>query len=120
VTEFLLQNWESAGRTRLTVEPLQAEDLRIPQARCEELRDTVAALRLDAVAATGFRMSRGKAAELVESGRVQVNWRDCVKPDRLLREGDTVTARGFGKFVLLTVGGVTRKGRTGIVVRRYL
>jgi RNA-binding protein YlmH len=120
VADFLLQSWESAGRTRLKLSAIEPEELRLPELRCEELRDTVAALRLDAVTATGFRMSRGKAAELIQSGRVQVNWRDCAKPDHLLREGDTVTARGFGKFVLTEVGGVTRKGRTGITVRRYL
>ena len=42
------------------------------------------------------------------------------KPDHLLAEGDTVSARGFGKFQLAAVGGVTKKGRTAIVVKRYI
>ena len=49
-----------------------------------------------------------------------VNWRDCEKPDRLVKQGDVVTARGFGKMELAEVGGVTRKGRISILVRRYL
>ena len=57
---------------------------------------------------------------LIASGRVQVNWRECTKPDKLLVEGDTVSARGFGKFQLAEVGGVTKKGRTAIVVKRYV
>jgi len=84
------------------------------------VRDTVSSLRLDAVASTGFRMARGKAAELISSGRVQVNWRECTKPDKPLAAGDTVSARGFGKFVLTEVGGTTRKGRISIVVKRYV
>ena len=86
----------------------------------EEVRDTVSSLRLDAVVSTALRMSRGRAAELVERGVVQVNWRPCAKPDRLLSEGDTVSARGFGKFQLAQVGGLTKKGRTAIVVQRYV
>lgn len=120
VAQFLLQSWTDAGRARLAVSEIGPEDLRIPQARCEEVRDTVQTLRLDAVAATGFRLSRSKAAALIESGKVQVNWSDCLKPDRLLEQGDVVTARGLGKMELQEVGGVTRKGRTGIVIRRYL
>ena len=75
---------------------------------------------LDTVCSTGFRMARGKAADLISSGHVQVNWRPCTKADKLLREGDTVSARGFGKFQLAAVGGVTKKGRTAIVVKRYI
>lgn len=120
VAEFLLQSWMEAGRARLTVSAIEPADLQIPAVTCQELRDTVSSLRLDAVASTGFRMARGKAAALIESGRVQVNWRECTKPDKLLEAGDTVSARGFGKFELAAVGGTTKKGRTPIVVKRYV
>ncbi len=120
VAEFLLQSWTSAGRTHLSVAAIGPEELQVPEAKVEEVRDTVSSLRLDAVVSTALRMSRGKAAELVERGAVQVNWRPCAKPDRLLSEGDTVSARGFGKFQLAQVGGLTKKGRTAIVVQRYV
>ena len=120
VAEFLLSSWNSAGRARLAVTEIPAAHLHIPEVRCEEVRDTVSSLRLDAVCSTGFRMARGKAADLISSGHVQVNWRPCTKADKLLTEGDTVSARGFGKFQLAAVGGVTKKGRTAIVVKRYI
>lgn len=120
VADFLAQSWDSAGRAKLTVSQIPAENLHIPEVSCQELRDTVSSLRLDAVAAAGFRMARGKAAALVESGRVQVNWQECAKPDKLLAAGDTVSARGFGKFTLEQVGGVTKKGRLSIVIKRYI
>ena len=88
--------------------------------QCQEVRDTVSSLRLDAIASTGFRLARGKAAALIESGKVQVNWVDCTKSDRQLAEGDTVSARGFGKFRLTEVGGLTKKGRVAVTVRQFL
>ena len=120
VADFLLYSWNSADRARLTVTEIPAAHLHIPEVRCEEVRDTVSSLRLDAVASTGFRLARGKAAALIESGKVQVNWRECTKPDHLLAEGDTVSARGFGKFELTEVGGTTKKGRISIVVKRFI
>ena len=120
VAEFLRQSWDSAGRAKLTVTEIDPSHIHIPEIKCQEVRDTVSSLRLDAVASTGFRMARGKAAELIASGRVQVNWRECTKPDKPLSAGDTVSARGFGKFVLTEVGGTTRKGRISIVVKRYI
>ena len=118
--EFLLRNWDSAGRAKLTVTAIEPRHIHIPEVKCQEIRDTVSSLRLDAVASTGFKMARGKAADLITSGRVQVNWRECTKPDKLLSAGDTVSARGFGKFELTEVGGVTKKGRTSIVLKRYV
>ena len=120
VTDFLLSSWTSAGRARLSVTEIPPAYLHIPEIRCEEVRDTVSSLRLDAVCSAGFRMARGKAADLIASGRVQVNWRECTKPDKPLAAGDTVSARGFGKFQLAEVGGVTKKGRLAIVVKRYV
>ena len=119
VAEFLAQSWESAGRAKLRVSEIDPGCVHIPEVHCEERRDTVSSLRLDAVCATGFRMARGKAAELIEGGRMQLNWRVCTKPDKPVSAGDTVSARGFGKFELAEVGGLTKKGRIPITVKCY-
>ena len=68
MTDFLLQNWDSAGREKLTVTPLPLSALAVPHAAVKELRDTVSSLRLDNVLAAGFSLSRGRAAEAVEKG----------------------------------------------------
>ena len=118
--EFFLREWDQAGRVKLTVTEIGREALCVPQTQVKVIRDTVSSLRLDAVASSGFRLARGKAAALIESGKVQLNWRECVKPDKLLEAGDVVSARGFGKFELAQVGGVTKKGRTSIVLKVYV
>ena len=120
IVPFLLQNWDSAGRIRLSLSEIRPDELRVPERRLQVLRDTVMSLRLDAVAATGFGMSRGKAAELIHAGRVQLNHTDCCKPDRAVDQGDVVTARGFGKFLLAEVGGLSKKGRIAITIHRYV
>ena len=119
VAEFLVQSWESAGRAKLRVSEIDPGCVHIPEVHCEERRDTVSSLRLDAVCSTGVRMARGKAAELIEGGRVQLNWRVCTKPDKPVSAGDTVSARGFGKFELTEVGTLTKKGRIPITVQCY-
>lgn len=120
VVDYLRANWETAGRAHLKLAQVELCNIHIPVMQYQEVRDTVSSMRLDAIAATGFKMSRGKAAALVESGKVQVNWAICQKADRLLEEGDVVSGRGFGKFEVAEVGGITRKGRTSIVVKRYV
>ena len=120
MTDFLLQNWDSAGREKLTVTPLPLSALAVPHAAVKELRDTVSSLRLDNVLAAGFSLSRGRAAEAVEKGSVQVNYVTCVKPDKPVSAGDTITCRGLGKCVLDSVGAHTKKGRLPVAIRRYI
>ena len=120
VADHLLREWHAAGRTALHVAEIDPTELAVPVQQTKLLRDTVSSLRLDSVLSVGFSTSRGKAAEAIEAGRVQVNWTDCQKSDRLLHEGDVISVRGAGKCRLTEVGGVTKKGRIFITVERYL
>ncbi len=120
ILSFVLQNFCSAGHTKLHVEQIPLEVLQIPQKTVKIIRDTVSSLRLDSVVGSGFGMARGKASALIETGRVSLNDLPCVKPDKLLAEGDKVSARGFGKLILSQVGGRTKKDRISITIQRYL
>ena len=120
ILPFLLQNLTSAGRTKLHVEQLPLEALAAPKAEVKELRDTVSSLRLDSIVGAGFNLARGKAAALIETGKVSLNDLPCLKPDKLLAEGDKVSARGFGKLVLAQVGGRTKKDRISIMLQKYI
>lgn len=118
--DFFLREWTSAGRVRLTVSEIAREELAVPQVRTQQVRDTVSSLRLDAVVASAFSMSRGRAGELIASGRVSLDHIPCEKPDKAVAEGSVIAARGFGKARLAQVGGLTKKGRTGIIIEKYV
>ena len=118
--EFFLREWDQAGRVKLTVTEIGREALCVPQAQVKVIRDTVSSLRLDAVTATAFSMSRGRAAELIAAGKVSLDHVPCLKGDKPVGEGAVITARGLGKAKLAGVGGLSKKGRTGITVERYI
>ena len=118
--EFFLREWEQAGRVKLTVSEIVRDELRVPLAQVKVIRDTVSSLRLDAVVASGFSMSRGRAAELIAAGKVHLDHVPCLKCDKSVGEGAVITVRGLGRARLAEVGGLTKKGRTGITIERYL
>ena len=120
VADFLLFHLDQAGRVRLKARPVGLEELSSPAVQVKPIRDTVSSLRLDAVAASGFSLSRGRAAELITSGKVQLNHQECLKPDRPVKEGDTISCRGLGKCVVKEVGGPSKKGRILIGLERYV
>ena len=120
ILPYVLDNLVSAGRTKLHLEPLPLDRVAVPQVSVKEIRDTVSSLRLDSITGSGFGLARGKAAALIAAEKVSVNSLPCLKPDKLLCEGDQISARGFGKLVLQQVGGKTKKDRISIVIEKYV
>lgn len=119
ILPFVLQNYTAAGRVAVKTVQVSLSNLHLPERKCQEIRDTVAALRLDSLVSSGFRISRSKAADLIRAGKVEVNWCVCQKADRLCSEGDQFSARGFGKCCLRQVGGLSKKGRITVLMERY-
>ena len=117
---YILQNLTGAGRTKLTLAPLPLAALSAPQAAVKMRHDTVSSLRLDSVLAAAFSLSRGKAAALIEAGRVELNHTLCQKPDKPVAPGDIFSVRGLGRARLDSVDGTTKKGRTGLTLSRFI
>lgn len=117
---ILLSQWEGAGRYKVSLSEIPLQQLTPKPAQVKTIRDTVATPRLDAVVASGFSLSRSKAAALVAAGKVSLNHRECLKADRQVGEGDVLTCRGLGKCVVKEVPGQSKKGRTMLVIERYL
>ena len=119
VADFLLSSWNSAGRAKLTVTEIPAAHLHIPEVRCEEVRDTVSSLRLDAVLSAMLHVSRSTAAELIEAGRVEINHLPVEKPHAPVYEQDVFTVRGKGRFRLTALPGKSKKDRSIIEFFQY-
>ena len=117
---IILSQFDQAGRYRLRLKEIPLTALSPAPAEVKLIHDTVSTLRLDAVLASGFSLARGKAADAIAGGRVSLNHRECLKPDKPVAQGDVLTCRGLGKCVVKAVGGQSRKGRTIIEIERYL
>ena len=117
---ILLSQWEGAGRWKVGLRELPLCELSAAPVQVRTIRDTVATPRLDAVLGAGFALSRSKAAAYISAGKVSINHRECLKGDKQVEEGDVLTCRGLGKCVVKEVPGQSKKGRTMLVLERYV
>ncbi len=120
VAPYLLASFDSAGRTRLHLRQIPLAEAHIPEPEVKVIGDTLASLRLDGVIASGFRVSRSVASEYISANRAAINGLPCLKGDKAVAEGDSVSVRGLGKIKLIQVKGQTKKGRISVVIHRYL
>ena len=110
IADYVAQNLLEIGRHTVSVTILETP----PELRKEELTeatDTVASMRLDAVAAAVFNLSRGNASEAISRGIVSVNGIVSTKADLTVGEGDKIALRGKGRVILGAVDGTSKKGR---------
>ena len=120
IAPYILQNFTGAGRTRIHLELLPLDQLQLPEPEMQQLRDTLASLRLDSVISSGFRISRGRAAEYIAAGKASINGLPCEKPDKAVQAQDKISVRGLGKICLQSVNGETKKGRISVIIGRYV
>ena len=120
IAPYILQNLTGAGRVKMQLMQIPLSEVAIPQPETKEIRDTVASLRLDSVISSGFRISRGQAAQYINGGKAAINGLPCEKPDQAVAQGAKISVRGLGKIRLTTVNGETKKGRISILIDRYI
>lgn len=114
----LPMEWDKAGNVPLRVTLAEGQpDFTPPKG--EEMRDTVASLRLDCVLSSGMRTSRSRAAEMIREGLVMVDHMPEERVDRLLAEGQMLSVRGFGRIRLVQVGEMTRKERLPVMLEVF-
>ena len=118
VAQHIADSLLSAGRVRLQVE--LAEQLpQLEAAQGVSRKDTVHSLRLDAILATGLCISRGKAVQLIEAGRVKLRHVQTLRVNAQVQSGDMISIRGMGRLQLTEAGAPNRKGRLPITVVRF-
>lgn len=66
------------------------------------------------------KLSREKSAALIEGGQVSLNFFEENKISREVGEGDILSHRGYGRYVLSKVGSVSKKGRLHLTLGKYV
>jgi photosystem II S4 domain protein len=114
----VLSQLDAVHRVPVQVTEIDIEQLMVEPERVKEMRTTVASLRLDAVAAFGFGMSRTKMAREIKGERLKVNWKPVDDPAHSVAEGDVLSMRGRGRVTIVQITGQTRKGRIALALQR--
>lgn len=120
IAPFIIENMDKAGRGTLKAEIIPASQAR-ESTKSAGVPDsfTVSSMRLDSVVKNAFRVSRGDAANAIESGVVFVNDVECVKPDKKVAAGDKVVFRRKGRIIVEDCSAVSKKGRVIVEILRF-
>lgn len=120
VQQLLLEEWNKVGRVSVTVSPCELADVPAPVVRVRPVSFTVKSLRLDAVTASVFGMSRTAAAERIRAGEASLNYLATEHTDAPVGEGDVISLKGHGKARVTRIGGRSKKDRLFVEAEVFL
>ena len=117
IKDYVKYNLDKIGRQNVEIEEISLEQIRPIEDKYREIRATVSSLRLDLFISKAYNLSRQESDSLIKSSRVKVNWEPMEKASRELEEGDVVSVKGYGRSYLHSIEGISKKGKTILIIR---
>lgn len=118
MAEFICENLTQIKHTHVTCQ--EVEGMEDTKADLPEIKEVLtSSLRLDGCLSKLYQISRNESLALFQSARVYVDGRLVENNSRMLKPGETVNVRGYGKFVFLGVKYETKKGKLCLEAELY-
>ena len=117
MAEYICENLTRIKHTAVSCQPIEA----LPEVAVgvpEELSLGVASERIDGIIAKGFNLSRNEVVELFRRQLIFLDGRLCENNSRMLKPGEQVTVRGYGRLTFREITGTSRKGKLYARVER--
>lgn len=120
IASYVIANWQAVGRVGVRVAEIPVADLTPPEPEIVWRQATVASLRLDAIAAVAYGISRTQAAAQIRGGKLKHNFTVETRCEKTVEAGDTLSLAGQGRAQLREIGGQSRKGRWHVQIARLV
>ena len=119
MSEFICKELTRIKHTVISCKPVPFSELDYSP-KTEIIKGSVASIRLDALLALAFKTSRSSLVSLIEAGKIFVNGKMITSNGYTLKEGDIISARGYGRFRYASELSQSKKGRTFVEIEKYI
>lgn len=110
ISNYIKDNLSRVRHTTVEVNEVDTPPVKAVEPKgAEEM--VIASLRVDVAVCQVYNLSRNECAKLFETDKVFINSRKLESRSYQLKEGDTVSVRGYGRFQFLSVVRKTKKDR---------
>lgn len=119
ISRFIIDNLDKVKHTSIKCSIAEKDTPDITP-NLKEITGSVSSARLDSVIALAFHSSRNSILGLISGGKVFIDGRLVESNSYPLKEDETVSVRGLGKFIYKGMQNQTKKGRYFIKLLKYI
>lgn len=109
IAVFVENNLNSIGKSPIKLERIPFNELVDIEDDWESKHGTISSLRLDVLLSEFYHISRQKAQALIKAEHVKVNQKIIDATSFICREGDLLSIKGYGRGMLLSIDGMSKK-----------
>ena len=119
ISDYILSSLERIRHTDVVVTDVEKMP-EIELFRTERIKVQAVGERVDAIIAKVFKLSRDDASKLFAKGLVFISGKETQNTSTNLKCGDTVSVRGYGRFIYRGFSGLSKKGKLNIEIDLYI
>ncbi len=120
IKDYIINNLKTVGREKVKVNSCDFEAINDVKEKIEMQNFTLASLRIDGAISECYGLSRAISSKLIEGEKVKLNYKVITNSSKAIKEGDLISVRGYGRFIIEEVIGETRKGRIRVAIKKYV
>ncbi len=95
------------------------DEIEIPKQEYDDVKCIIASMRLDALVSGIAKLSRNQAVMLIRAGKVLLNHKAVEDGSKSVAVGDTISIRGYGRFIVFSEDGRTGSGRLHVHIKKF-
>lgn len=120
IKNYILTELTKIGRDGVKTTEIPLDPAFVIPRSYEIIDAAVASMRLDAVVKAVCGKSREISAEMVKQGLVTLSYKENCDTSAEVREGDILSVRGYGKYLVGDITGQTKSGRIKLKLKKYI
>ena len=119
ISDVILYGLEKVGSNKVEIEEIDIKDVDFKEPDHVILTISATSMRLDNIVKAIINKSRDISSDLIKSGDVKVNFVVEDKASYLLKKGDLLSIRRFGRFLINNECGNTKSGKIKLEIKHY-
>lgn len=119
IASFMMEQLEQVKHTHMKCE-IVLDDIAFSGKEPVEKEIIVTSVRIDVIISKLYNISRNQSLQLFSAKKVFVNGRSQESNSYMLKESESVTVRGYGKFDYLGIRYATKKEKICIAILQYV
>lgn len=117
IMDFLLINFEKVGNRKIIIQTIDMDCIEPVETKYRDINKVLSSYRLDVYISAVYNLSRQKSLDIIKAEYVKVNWKPINKPNKELTVGDIISIRGYGRSILHSVEGLSKKSKIKAIIR---
>ncbi|MCT4584866.1 MAG: YlmH/Sll1252 family protein [Peptostreptococcaceae bacterium] len=120
ISSYIINNLNNVNQNKVNLKEVDYKDIVFNGYDLKEEILVITSLRLDLIISKVYNISRTKSLNIIKNEHVKIDFRVESNNSNTLEEGNLISVRHYGRFILKSIEGSTKKGKTRVIVQKFI